>query len=55
MIPVSIERWVTPIPGDTVTIGGLVDRPPPAALKRLSNLWPPFLHLWSMVIIGRLS
>jgi hypothetical protein len=23
--PVSIERWVTPIPGKTVTIGGLVD------------------------------
>jgi len=24
--PVSIERWVTPIPGDTITIGGLVDQ-----------------------------
>jgi hypothetical protein len=30
--PVSIERWVTPIPGTTLTIGGLVD---PAAASRL--------------------
>ncbi len=30
--PLSIERWVTPIPGDTVTIGGLVD---PAAAGSL--------------------
>jgi hypothetical protein len=47
--PVSIERWVTPIPGDTVTIGGLVDS---AAAGSIEAIVEPVASVSAPVVNG---